>query len=186
MDGLRKDAARNRARIVEAARGLAAQGEPLAFNGVARTAGVGVGTVYRHFPTVEGLEEALVWDRFAELDALLRDAGESRDTGNAQLERTLTAHLRLLTEDPLFERVIARPEPVLEQTAEKRDALVGRLGELLDRAGARGHLRSDIDAPGVLLLMCGLAHAARSAGLPADAPEVRVLLRVTFDGLRAP
>ncbi|WP_022927437.1 TetR/AcrR family transcriptional regulator [Patulibacter americanus] len=180
MDGLRKDAARNRARIVEAAGDLAARGEPLAFNTVARIAGVGVGTVYRHFTAIEELEEALVWERFDDLDRILRD------TGPAELERVLTAHFTLLTEDALFEKVTERPEPALEQTVTKRTALIGRLSELMGRAREHGDLRADIDAQGVLLLVCGLAHAARSAGVAADSPEARILLRVAFDGLRVP
>lgn len=167
------------ARIVEAARDLAAQGQPLALNAVARTAGVGVGTVYRHFAAVEELEETLVWERFDDLDEILRDAGQ------AQLERVLTAHFTLLTEDPLFEKVTARPEPALEQTAEKRNALIGRLSGLMDRARMQGHLRTEVDAAGVLLLMCGLAHAARSAEVTADSPQAQVLLRVMFDWMRA-
>jgi AcrR family transcriptional regulator len=179
VDGLRRDAARNRARIVEAARDLVADGEPLALNAVARTAGVGVGTVYRHFTAVAELEETLVWERFDDLEEILRGAEPG------QLERVLTAHFALLTEDVLFERVTARREPALEQTAEKRNALLGRLSALMERAQLQGQLRADLDAAGVLLLLCGLAQAARSAEVAADSPQARVMLRVVFDGMRA-
>ena len=180
MDGLRRDAARNRARIVETARHLVAAGEGLALNAVARAADVGVGTVYRHFATVEELEEVVVAERFEELAAILRAAGP------AQLEQVLTAHFTLLAEDALFEKVTARAEPALEQTTETRDALITQLAELMLRARDQGDLRPEVDAAGVLLLVCGLAHAVRSAELAADSPQSRTLLRVMFDGLRPP
>lgn len=178
MDGLRSDAARNRELIVAAARRLTTAGSGLGLNAVARSAGVGVGTVYRHFATVEELEEALVSGRFDQLAGLLRDAGP------AELEDLLTAHFTLLTEDALFEKVTARAEPALDRTTQLRNALIDQLARLLEQCRAQGTLRAEIDAPGVLLLVCGLAHAARSAGAAADSPQSRLLLRVMFDGLR--
>ncbi|GAA1437716.1 TetR/AcrR family transcriptional regulator [Microlunatus lacustris] len=180
MDRLRSDAARNRERMVTAARRLVRTGESLGLNAVARSAGVGVGTVYRHFACVEELEEAVVGERFDELAAFLHDAGP------AQLEQVLTAHFRLLTEDALFEKVTARAEPALERTVEVRNALIDQLARLMDRCRAQGVLRADVDATGVLLLVCGLAHTARSAGAGADSPQSQLLLRVLLDGLRPP
>lgn len=178
MAGLRKDAARNRTRIIEAARDLAALGEPLALNAVARAADVGVGTVYRHFTTAEELEETLVWDQFDDLSDVLDNAVP------AHLERVLTVIFTLLAEDALFEKVTARTEPALEQTAVLQTGLIGRLAELLDHTRAEGALRDGIDAEGTLLLMCGLAHAARNADLAAESPQAQLLLRVVFDGMR--
>ena len=179
MDGLRRDAARNRERILNAARELLARGDDLALNAVARAADVGVGTVYRHFAGVDELEEVLVWDRFDELDRLL---GESGPDG---VERALTQHTALLIADPLFERVTARPDPVLPQTAVKRAALIDRLAEVLDGARSEGRVRADVDAAAVLLLVCGVAHSVRSAHLTAESAGARVLLDVVLRGLRA-
>ncbi|MCJ1696516.1 TetR/AcrR family transcriptional regulator [Rathayibacter caricis] len=178
MDGLRRDAARNRERILQAARELLDRGDDLALNAVARAADVGVGTVYRHFATLEELEEVVVWDRFDELDHLLRT------TGPDGFERTLVQHIALLTTDPLFERVTARPDAVLPQTAARRAALLDRLAEVLEAARSRGRVRPDVDAAAVLLLACGAAHSLRSAGLaPEDAPG-RILVDVVLRGLR--
>jgi AcrR family transcriptional regulator len=179
MESLRSDAARNRAQILDAARDLTARQEPLAMNALARRAGVGVGTVYRHFASVLELEETLVGERFDELSDLLDDAGPG------QLDQVLTAHLALLVQDPLFERVIGRAEPALERTTEQRNALIGRLAELMTRDRSRGPVRTDIDAAGVLVLMCGLAHAMHEAGIAHGSDEADVLLRVVLDGLRA-
>jgi AcrR family transcriptional regulator len=174
---LRSDAARNRERILEAAREFADRREALALNAVARAADVGVGTVYRHFTTVEELEETLVWERFDDLADLLASAGP------AQLGRVLEAIFTLLAEDALFEKVTSRQQPALEQTAALLAALVDRLADLLDTARGEGTLREDIDAAGVLTLVCGVAHGVRNADLAADSPRARLLLRVVLDGL---
>src|SRR5687767_7563279 len=121
----RSDAARNRARILDAARDLAARREALALNAVARAADVGVGTVYRHFATVEALEETLVWERFDDLADLLSSAGP------AHLGSVLRATFRLLAEDALFEKVTSRRQPALAQTASLLTALIDRLAVLL-------------------------------------------------------
>lgn len=147
-------------------------------NAIARAADVGVGTVYRHFATVEELEEAVVWQRFDELDQLMDDQGPNR------FARTLAAHVALLVEDPLFEAVTARSHPVLPETASKRDTLIGRLAEVLDEARADGTARGDIDATAVLLLACGVAHSIRSAGLTADSDEAQLLVATVLRGVR--
>jgi AcrR family transcriptional regulator len=178
MDGLRRDAARNRARILAAAQELIGRGEDLGLNAVARAADVGVGTVYRHFATVEELEEVVVWDRFAELDRMLDEAGPDR------FDRILAQHVALLVADPLFEKVTAQPNAVLPETASRRTALIGRLAEVLAEAQADGRVRADVDATSVLLLACGAAHSIRSAQLAPDSEAARGLLEVILRGLR--
>ncbi|MCU1406777.1 MAG: regulatory protein TetR [Glaciihabitans sp.] len=177
MDGLRRDSARNRARIIEAARGLIAEGSSLGYNAVARSAEVGVGTVYRHFANVEELEETLVQERFDELGSVLSDADP------AHLDDVLTAHVTLLAEDALFEKVTARAEPALERTADTRAALTSELAELMERARELGGLRGDVDAAAVLLIACGIAHTLRIAGVSVASPQGQTLLRVMLDGL---
>jgi AcrR family transcriptional regulator len=178
MDGLRRDAARNRARILVAAREAADRGGPLTMNAVARAADVGVGTVYRHFATVDELEEVVVWDRFDELERLLDEPGPD------PFDRTVTAHVALLVADPLFEAVATRPRPVLPATATKRDALIAGLGLVLERAQGEGSVRRDVDATAVLLLACGVAHSIRSATLAADSDGAQLLVHVLLRGLR--
>ena len=178
MDGLRRDAARNRDRILEAARELTARGDNLALNAVARAADVGVGTVYRHFATVEELEEVVVWDRFDELDRVLTRAGPDR------FDRVLAGHVTLLTTDPLFEKVTSRPVAVLPQTAAKRAELIHRLTEVLEEAQAEGRVRAGVDATSVLLLACGVAHSIRSAHLTPDSDAAQAVLGIIFHGLR--
>ena len=179
MEPLRRDAARTRERIVEAARVLAGNGESLGLNAVARMADVGVGTVYRHFATVPELEEALVWGQFDALEEVLRSASPD------QLERVFFSHFALLVEDPLFEKVTSRATPALERTAQMRDSLIRNLGELMSRAEASGHIRPGVTASDVVLLLCGIAHSARAAQAEAGSPQSRFLLNVMFEGLQS-
>ncbi|MBB2923635.1 TetR/AcrR family transcriptional regulator [Cellulomonas cellasea] len=178
MEGLRKDAARNRARIVDAARESVARGEPLTLNAVARAADVGVGTVYRHFGCVEELEEVLVWDRFDELAEIMQAPGSAR------LEAVVAAHFALLAEDELFERVTSRAAPALDRTAAMRTSLVDTLALLVAEARSAGRVRAGVDADAVLVLVCGLAHGVRSAGLAPGSASAQTLLQVVLDGLR--
>src|SRR5690242_8135354 len=81
---LRADARRNREAIVKAARAVFAQyGREAQMDDVARRAKVGVGTVYRHFPTKEALLEALAQDRFAQIAGFAQDALEVADPWEA-------------------------------------------------------------------------------------------------------
>jgi AcrR family transcriptional regulator len=178
MDGLRRDAARNRARILVAAREATDRGEALTMNAVARAADVGVGTVYRHFATVDELEEVVVWDRFDELERMLDESGPDL------FDRSLAAHVALLVADPLFEAVTARPRPVLPATGTRRDALIAGLGRVLERAREEGAVRGDVDAAAVLLLACGVAHSIRSASLSMDSDEAQLLLQILLRGFR--
>lgn len=180
MQAPRRDADRNRLHILETARALVDGGAGIGLNAVARAAGVGVATVYRHFAVVEELEEALVWGRFDELRAVLENAGPS------QLEGALRAHFVLLVDDPLFEKVTARADPVLAETSERREALITTLGALVASAKKELAIREDVDAQSVLLLLCGIAHAVRASRLSASAPRSEALLQVAFDGLRLP
>lgn len=190
VEGLRKDAARNRARIVDAARDMAARGEPLALNAVARAADVGVGTVYRHFGSTDELEEVLVWDRFEELAEIMRAPGRAAGPaagsapGPARLEAVVAAHFALLAEDELFEKVTSRAAPALEQTAAMLASLVDGLAVLVAEARSAGRVRAEVDAPEVLVLVCGLAHAVRTAGLAPRSAPAQTLLHVVLDGLR--
>ena len=81
---LRADARRNRDRVLEAARvAFAAEGSEASLDEIARRAGVGAGTVYRHFATKEALFEAVVIDRIGELVDEARDLAEDPDPGRA-------------------------------------------------------------------------------------------------------
>lgn len=154
----RRDAARNRARILDAARATLAAGEPLQLNAVAHRAEVGVGTVYRHFPTPEALREGLVEHRFTELIALAAAVGADDDPG-AALRRFLADALGVYAADPEFAAVTTSASAERPETAELRAELQAAFGTLVDRAATR--LRPGYDGTDLLVLVCGLGYSAR-------------------------
>lgn len=162
----RRDVARNRARILEAARATLAAGEPLQLNAVAHRAEVGVGTVYRHFPTPEALREGLVEHRFTELIALAAAVADDDDPG-AALRRFLADALGVYAADPEFAAVTTSASAERPETAELRAELQTAFGTLVDRAATR--LRPGYDGTDLLVLVCGLGYSARLRPVRASA-----------------
>jgi len=157
---LRADAARNRARLLSIARELHASGEELQLNTIARLAGVGVGTVYRHFPNRDALLEALALDRFRQLaDELLAAAADEEP--RAGLHRALRSSLHYMIADPgiavAFQSAGDGDVGVAAIWTEAQDALVA----LLDRARENGVIRTDVGLDDLRRLLCGVGHAVR-------------------------
>ena len=177
MGVLRSDAARSRDAILAAAR--RSRVESLRLNDVAREAGVGVATVYRHFPTVPALVEALALDSIEKLRALAAEAHEQADAGVA-LRDFLGAALDLQLADEGVQSVIVAPEGELTAALEARCAFVRGFGSLLGRAQAEGAIRPDVSVEQLQRLLCGIEHAVR-LGTPDDRP---LLLDITLAGLR--
>lgn len=179
---LRADAARNRARILQVARArLAAGDNSLQLNAVARLAGVGVGTVYRHFPNRHALVEALSAERLRELVDEAQ-AAASADDPLAGLRRLLGFALDRMLDDPDFAAVLESAGDTGAQTSDLKAELDRAVTGLLDGVRLTGAVRSSVEADDVRRLLCGVAHAVRSGS-----GEVRDLyLDVLLQGLRPP
>ncbi|WP_217628780.1 TetR/AcrR family transcriptional regulator [Micromonospora yangpuensis] len=180
-ESLRADSARVRARMLQAARDRIAAGElELPLNAVAKAAGVGVGTVYRHFPSRQVLLEALAAEGLAQVVAAAVRAAAEPDVANG-----LAGLLRVVLEgqrtDPALAAVLATPEPAGPQTRDLVGALTAAVDRLLRRARADGVIRSDVTAGDLQALLCGLQHAVQVSGAPTGERYLDVLLR----GLRA-
>lgn len=157
---LRADARRNRARLLDAARALLAeQGVAAPLEAVARRAGVGIGTLYRHFPTREALVEALYRD---ELDAML-EAG-ARLSASLPPEEALAQFLQRSLDymatkrglgDALRQVMQAQPELMHAAKASFPD-IVARL---VEQGVAAGRLRPDAEAEDVMQTLFGLYNA---------------------------
>jgi AcrR family transcriptional regulator len=181
-EGLRADAARNRAKVLDVARRQLAAGErELSMNTIAGLAGVGVGTVYRHFPTRQALLESLAMESLERLAADMQAAAEEDDPA-AGLERVLRGALTLQLEDVGLKAALELPEDLCGQTSAVRLAMGESARRLLDRARAAGVLKEDIGLDDLRRLLAGVAHAARLA--PAGPEEADRYLGVLLDGLR--
>lgn len=181
---LRKDAARNRQRILDAARELFAQrGLGVTLNDIAHHAGVGVGTVYRRFPDKSELIDGLFEQRIGELVALIERGLADPDPWRG-LSWFLEHALGLLAADRgLMELVTSSPEG-LQRIGRVRRRLLPLGSELVARAQAAGRLRDDIappDLPLIQLMLTTVADAARGVD-----PELwRRYLAIILRGLAA-
>jgi AcrR family transcriptional regulator len=176
---LRADARRNHERILRAARSVFAdQGIDAQIDDVAKRAKVGVGTVYRHFPTKEALVDALVRERFTEIAGYAEEALQHDDAWEGFSGLLWRASERNAA-DRCFCDVIAFTDKsaIVEETG-----LAGFTEQLMDRAKAAGELRADASLEDIAMLMCGAGSVMRT--MPA--PDVwRRYLTVMLDGLRA-
>jgi AcrR family transcriptional regulator len=178
---MRADALRNRTRILEAAEVVfAAEGIEVPVDLIAEKAGVGVGTLYRHFPTKEKLCEAILLERLSRLTDDARAMAEADDPAAA-----FFGFLQHVVEEGTAKRdlLIAVMGAGLEfeqSAAAVKDALRDAVGVLLARAQAVGAVRQDVTPGAVVSLVGATCHAAAHAGGPPGCD----LLSIVCDGLR--
>jgi AcrR family transcriptional regulator len=176
---MRADARRNRERILKAARAVFADaGLDAQIDDVAKRARVGVGTVYRHFPTKEALLHALVRERFAQI-AQIADEVMAREDSWAAFSELIWRSAELSAADRGFNEAVA----TLDQRAVVEECgLGGKLDVLMARAKASGQMRADATERDVSIMMCGCGSVMRTMPIP-DA--WRRYLEIMLDGLRA-
>jgi AcrR family transcriptional regulator len=180
---LRADAARNRERILETAEAvLATQGLSTPIDDIAREAGVGIGTVYRHFPTKEALFEAVVVNRVQRLIDEAEALADADDPGEAFFAMLEYWVVRGTAHKALVEGLADSGFDVKAATAGAKQQLHRAMALLLERAQAAGDVRTDVDIDDVMALIAGACHASVYAGLDADAQARTVA--VLSDGLR--
>jgi AcrR family transcriptional regulator len=177
MTPIRSDAARSRLRILEVAR--THDSHTLRLNDVAREAGVGVGTVYRHFPTVHSLVEALSVDTIEKMLEVSRSAAAEPDAG-AALALYLRMALALQLEDGGLQAVLLSPDDETEVVRSAKREIYGTFSGVLDRARAAGAVRPTVTIDQLSHLVCGIEHAVR-LGIPDDR---ELLLDILLSGLR--
>ncbi|MEU8870900.1 helix-turn-helix domain-containing protein [Streptomyces javensis] len=179
----RADARRNRARVLAAARSsFAAEGRMVPLGTIAARAGVGAGTVYRHFPSKEDLFEAVIADSVERFVAEGRALAVAEDPGAAFfgfLERVVgEASLnRALCEAFAREAPGRIPDAAADGAGREFDEV---LSALLRRSQEAGAVRADVEVPDVRALVAGCAAMEQARG-----PGVGVLTAVMCDGLRA-
>jgi AcrR family transcriptional regulator len=178
----RADAVRNRARIVETASEVfAARGSDASLEEIARGAGVGIGTLYRHFPTRDDLVAAVFHDRIEELEALAEELLASDAPGDAlatwlhaQLEQASTC--RGLAAEAMLTMLAATDAPSPCEAMRQAGAA------LLARAQAAGDVRDGVDIDDLVRMVQAVTLAAEEADDPAAAER---LFGFVLDGVRA-
>jgi AcrR family transcriptional regulator len=181
---LRADAQRNRQALLAKAREVFEAGDlDLRFDDFAQLAGVGVGTLYRHFPTREALLEAVYQEEVA---TLCQRARELQATLPG--EEALAAFLRGMVDHMQAHQGLARALSGLRNTgsgaiAEGSRALQQAVTDLMASGVADGALRDDVDAGAVMMALHGISASQGRPSWKSDADGVITLL---LEGLRSP
>jgi AcrR family transcriptional regulator len=178
----RADSVRNRELLLEAAAQVFSAGGPQAsLEAVARRAGVGIGTLYRHFPTREALFEAVYRHEVDQLGELAERLAQ--DVAPVEALRTwLHANVRLVaTKKGMVEALQLVAHGSTELKAYSFERLTNAIGLLLDRGVAAGELRSDIAPEDLLRTLIGIFYSQGATGWQ---PAAQRLVDVFVDGLR--
>jgi AcrR family transcriptional regulator len=178
----RADAIRNRERVLEAAKAVFSAGGPDAsLEAVARQAGVGIGTLYRHFPTREALFEAVYRREVQQLGELAEQLKSEADPVDA-LRRWLRSNVEFVaTKKGMSAALALTVQGSSELTAFSFERLTKAVGALLDRAVAAGEIRSDISPEDLLRALVGMCYLHDQPGWQKSVVR---LLDVFVDGLR--
>jgi AcrR family transcriptional regulator len=174
---LRADAQRNREKVLNAAReAFAASGYGVPLDEIAALAGVGPGTVYRHFPSKEELFEAVITARLRDLVEDARSRADDADPG-----RAFFGFLGRIRQEAAAKRDL--PDAIAI-AGSLQDDLHAALDVLLRRAQEAGAVRPDITTPDLIILLKGLLRSISDTPGTADQALSDRLLTVVTDGLR--
>jgi AcrR family transcriptional regulator len=181
---LRVDARRNRERVLRTAQQVfAADGLGVSLDEIARRAGVGPGTVHRHFPAKEGLYLAVAIDQLEQLAAQAK-ALAAGDPATA-LFTQLSAMMASGAENVAVKGALAAAEFDLRTAAPDVAAdLTRQVAGLLSRAQAAQAVRSDVTAEEVMALVAGAFAAIRHAGAETSRERSAHIAQLILDGLR--
>ena len=180
---LRADAARNRAKVLEVAYDtFAKEGLAVPIDVIAARAGVGAGTVYRHFPTKEALFQAIVEERVRLLADSAEVLGAAEDAGEAFFTFLWDMVEEGQTDQGLVDALAGIGFDIDAVAPGAAEQFMGILSTLLARAQQAGAVRADIDVKDVKSLLVGCHAMQRHA---CDAGATRRLLGVLKDGLAA-
>jgi AcrR family transcriptional regulator len=182
---LRVDAERNRQRVLEVAQTVfAAEGLAVPIDEIARRAGLGVGTLYRHFPTKEALFEAIVVGRMEQLVAYGKERTDAVDPGEA-----FFAFLARMVEEGAAKRdfteaLASTGVDLMRAVGDLKKEIRRVMGTLLKRAQAAGAVRREVGVPEIVALITGAFGSIDRLGGGVRARER--LLAIVSAGLRPP
>ncbi len=178
MEKMRADARRNRAKVLAAAEeAFAADGLAVPLDDIARLAGVGAGTVYRHFPSKEALFQAVVLERIQQFAQEARALVTADDPGEVFLDYFVRVIKQASLNRAICDALAEAGGHAFKAGA--GDDFRSALAELLRRAQEAGAVRQDIDGDDLRALIVGCLAVERYS------PGSRHLVRIVVDGLRA-
>jgi AcrR family transcriptional regulator len=180
----RSDSLKNRERLIAAAREVFAEGGASAsLEAVARRAGVGIGTLYRHFPARDALFQAVYRSEVDQLVSMAEARASDADPA-AALRHWLHANIGVMaTKRGMLVALAPTPEGSKELFADSRARLVAAVGALMTRAQAAGAIRGDLEAEEVLMALYGICSTRDGPGWQAGVVR---LVDVFVDGMAAP
>jgi AcrR family transcriptional regulator len=185
---MRADARRNRAKVLAAAEEVVAErGTAVSTEEIARRAGVGIGTLFRHFPTKESLLEAILVGMLRRLAEEARALAASNDDRGADPGAAFFGFFRRVVAEAGTKRAVTAALAEAGVDARTAAAQVGQdlwaaLGALLGKAQRAGAVRADVGSGEIIALMIATSHAVEQAG--GDAEIGAKTLDVVLDGLR--
>lgn len=177
----RADAARNRERLLrEAKAAFAERGPNASLEAIAQAAGVGIGTLYRHFPTREALIEAVYRNEADQLFAAAERLAETEPPLEALRAAMLLFVDYMATKHGMAEALAAIPTSELYAATGERTKRI--FSGLVERAAASGAIRVDFDSLDLLRALAGVIHQS-----PADdaIPAARRMVDVLLAGVKA-
>jgi AcrR family transcriptional regulator len=179
---LRADAARNRDMLLAVATRVFAssEAEP-SMRAIAREAGVGIATLYRHFPTRESLVDAVYQDQVKRLTLGARELLEQLPPAQAMRRWMDLFGDWLATKHGMLDTLLAMIESGEIADAQTRTELLDAITTILDAGSAAGDLRADISAEDIAASLLGTFAVA---GKPEQRPQANRLLNLLMDGLR--
>jgi AcrR family transcriptional regulator len=159
---------------------FAAQGLDAQMDDIAARAGVGVGTVYRHFPTKEALIDAVAREGYEQTCRIAREALEQNDPWDA-FSDFMWRGARLHNEDRAQCEINATRPDVTKRVAGDKHELLDMVGQLIERGQRAGVIRADLSTDDMPMIWCSLGAAQQYGG----ATTWERYLEVVLDGLRA-
>ncbi len=182
---LRADARRNREKVLAAASAVFAEaGLDALIEDIAQRAGLGVGTVYRHFPTKDALVGALAEAYFERIADIVGAAADREGDPWELFERSIWDGARASAADVSMCEIIARDPGVKQAAARSTARLEAATGRLIARAQASGQMRADAQVTDVQTIMCAFGHVAAVQHATGQMDWERYL-EIMLDGLRA-
>lgn len=179
---LRSDARRNREAILKAAKQVCARhGIEAQMEEIARRAGVGMGTVYRHFPTKDALIDALIVDRVAQIARFVNEALDDPDPWNG-LCQSMWRGAELGARDRGLTEIFGDRADQIAAAHAAREDLNADAAELIRRAQAAGKARPDLRVDDIGMIMCGVMTAMHKTG---GRHAWKRHLRIALDGMSA-